>query len=93
MYLRLAKATEDNESVSYWVETTAKDPDVTEHVLKTVKGFCIFNKNTEVLSFDVIKTDSFYLLRPMERAYILYRLKQYNKASQGFPTLFDIATG
>lgn len=93
MYLRLDKATEDNELVYYWVETTTKDTDVVEHALKTVKGFCIFNKVNEELSFDVTKTDSFYLTRRMEPVHILYRLKQYNKSAQGFPNLFDIATG
>jgi hypothetical protein len=93
MYLRLDKVGENNEFVYYWVETITKALDKTEHVLKTVRGYCIFNKINEELSFDEAKTDSFYLTRRMEPVHILYRLKQYNKSAQGFPNLFDIATG
>lgn len=93
MYLRLDKESEDNEFVYYWVETITKDLDVIDHVLKTVRGYCIFNKTNEELSFDANKTDSFYFVRRMEPVHILYRLKQYNKSAHGFPNLFDIATG
>lgn len=93
MYLKLNKSKEDNETVFYSVETTVKDQQASEHVLKVVKGLCIFNKKNEELTFDISQTDPFFLLRRIEFAYILYRLKQFNKSNQGFPNLFDIATG
>lgn len=93
MYLRLDKVQENNDTVSYSVETTIKDSEAKEHVLKVVKGFCIFNKVNEELYFDTTKTHSFYLKRGIESAHILYRLKQFNKTKKEFPNLFDIATG
>lgn len=93
MYLKFDKVSEDTNSVSYRIETEARDLNSFTNSFVTVYATCIFDKFAETITYDPQATDSFYIQRQLEPLYILIHLKKLNKKKRNFPDKYCIATG
>lgn len=99
MYIEMDKIKEDQAHVHYTFYMTAgleqkynpatnKNEDV-----KIIKyGICTFNKVSGDFSIDENQTDAYFADKSREKAKILWKLIQYQKAGY-FPDIIDIASG
>ena len=86
-------AFEDTKTVSYWIESDAWNKTNQGLVHSIVKGYCTFDKDTQEISFDPAKTDSFFFERKGELLMIATHLIKIYKKQKGFPDKYCIATG
>lgn len=92
MYFNLVKSTENETSVSYWVESSLYKRPINIGYTIRIKGYCTFNKITKKIMFEPIKSDSyFFQKRPW--FHMLNQLSKLDKSGLPFPQQFSFAIG
>ncbi len=94
MHIKLNKIKDNNTIISYQfsIKEWLVDTDINDYALKTLYGYCLFNKETEEFELDKEKTDPYFLENTHASILVMGKLMKCNK-EKNFPNFLEIATG